>query len=443
MSSTSEDALASEGKKHRFVSSVKSALKNRAILPVAILAITVLACAWLLLQRPKVEPVSMEPPVTTIRTLTAESESITLTVSSRGKVQPAVVSEVSAAVSGPVTWISPSLVAGGYLQEGADVLRIDASDYKTALAKSQAAKGQAKAEASHAGKELQRTTDLASRGLASDSELQNARRAAQVAAGRLSNAQADLNQAQRNLDRTALSAPFNAIVQHRNIELGQNVSSGQSVATLYGAETVEVRLPLANRQLGFLSMPPSFRGALPEEQAPDVLLTGNYAGEQYIWSGKLLRTEAGLDASNNTVQAIVRVQQPQAPTGADHEGFATIPLPIGLLVEAEIAGKTIDNIIALPRHVIRKNTQVLIAAPDDTLRIREVDILRLESDRVLIQGGLKAGEKVIVSPIQAVVDGMRIKIKDSLQSPVSSLQKEERIPTGDWGLATGDSSAPS
>ncbi|MEX1032595.1 MAG: efflux RND transporter periplasmic adaptor subunit [Cellvibrionaceae bacterium] len=415
--SSIKDALATENKKHALVSGVKShlarALKNRAVLPVAILGMAGLVCAVLLLQRPSVDPVAMEPPVTTIRTITARSESITLTVSSRGKVQPAVVSEVSAAVNGPVTWISPSLVAGGYLQQGAEILRIDPSDYQTALDKSQAARKQAKAEADHASKELERTTDLAGRGLASDSELQNARRAAEVAAGRLSNAQADLNQAQLNLRRTALKAPFNAIVQNRNIELGQNVSPGQSVATLYGAETVEVKLPLANRQLGFLSVPPSFRGALPEDQAPEVLLAGNYAGEDYIWSGKLVRTEAGLDASNNTVQAIVRVSQVQAPTDANHEGFATIPLPIGLLVEAKIIGKTIDNIIALPRHVIRKNTQVLVAAPDDTLRIREVDILRLESDRVLIQGGLKPGERVIVSPIQAVVDGMRIKVNES------------------------------
>lgn len=381
-----------------------------AVLPVLILVITVVVCAVLFATRPTIIPGAIEPPVTAIRTIEATSESITLTVSSRGKVQPAMISEVSSAVSGPVDWISPSLVAGGYFEEGETLLHIDASDYETALAKTKAAKLQAEAEANHAAKELTRITDLASKKLASDSQLQDAKRVADVTAGRLLNANADLNQAQLNLQRTELKAPFNAVVESRKIELGQNVSPGQSVATLYGSDIVEVRLPLANRQLGFLTLSPSKRGALTADKAPNVEITGLYAGQKHTWIGKLVRTEAGIDASNNTVQAIVQVAQPESPNDGDDETLANIPLPIGLLVQAEIKGKTIDNIISLPRHVIRKNTQVLVAASDDTLQIREVDILRLENDRVLIQGGLKAGEQVCISPIQAVVDGMRIKV---------------------------------
>jgi RND family efflux transporter MFP subunit len=380
------------------------------VLPIVILGGTAVVCALLIFSRPQISQAPVEPPITAIRTIETKSERITLSVSSRGKVQPAMISEVSAAVNGPVAWISPSLVAGGYFKQGDTILRIDNRDYQTALEKTQAAKKQAEAEASHAARELERLTDLAKKKLASDSQLQDIKRAADVAAARLLNAEADLHQAQLNLARTELKAPFDAIVEVRNIELGQNVSPGQSVATLYGADVVEVKLPLANRQIGFLTISPSFRGAFPTEQAPDVLLKGLYAGRQHSWQGKLVRTEAGIDVSNNTVQAIVQVKQPRESDIDDDESLANIPLPIGLLVQADISGRTVDNVIALPRHVIRKNTQVLVAAPDDTLHIREVDILRLERDRVLIQGGLKAGEKVCVSPIQAVVDGMRIRI---------------------------------
>lgn len=382
---------------------------RRVLIPIIILLLAIIISLILIANRPAIQQAPFEMPVTAIRTISAESESITLFVSSRGKVQPATISEMSAAVNGPVAWISPSLVAGGYFEKGATLLRIDGRDFQTALEKSQAAKQQAEAEANHASRELERISGLASRKLASDSQLQDARRVADVAAARLANAEADLHQAQLNLDRTELKAPFDAIVEARNIELGQNVSPGQSVATLYGADVVEVKLPLANRQMGFLTVSPSTRGMLPEEQAPDVLVKGMYAGKQHVWQGKLVRTEAGIDASNNTVQAIVQVVQPNLIEG-DDESLSDIPLPIGLLVQAEISGRTVDNVIALPRHVIRKNTQVLVAAPDDTLQIREVDILRLESDRVLIQGGLNEGERVCVSPIQAVVDGMKIRV---------------------------------
>ena len=77
------------------------------VLPVLIIGLTGLVCASLILNRPNIQQSPVEPPITAIRTIEANSETITLTVSSRGKVQPAMVSEVAAAVSGPVAWISP------------------------------------------------------------------------------------------------------------------------------------------------------------------------------------------------------------------------------------------------------------------------------------------------------------------------------------------------
>jgi len=236
--------------KQKFVTVLKT---KPFVLPTLILALTLVVCTGLIINRPAIEQAPVEAPVTAIRVTTAKTESITLRVESRGKVQPAMISQVSAAVNGPVAWISPSLVAGGYVKQGEVLLRIDNRDYQTALEKSQASKKQAEAEANHATKEFQRLTDLANRKLASDSQLQDAKRVAEVAAGRLLNAEADLHQAQLNLERTTLKAPFNAEVETRNIELGQNVTPGQSVATLYGADQVEVKLPLANRQLGFLT----------------------------------------------------------------------------------------------------------------------------------------------------------------------------------------------
>ena len=389
---------------------------KRVVLPIAILTVTAAVCYVLLNTRPVVEVAPVQPSVTTIRTMVVEQQTITLSVSSRGKVQPAVISELSAVVGGPVIWISPALVAGGYFEAGEVVLKIDPSDYETALQRSDATRMQARAEATHADLELDRLIDLAARGLASQSELQNAKRSAAVAASRLLDAQAGIHQAELNLSRTQLTSPFNSIVSERKIELGQFVATGQSVASLFGADIVEVRLPLANRQIGFLNLPPAFRNELAIADAPDVILKGFYGGKEHRWHGKLVRTEAGIDASNNTVQVIVRVdQRNQDPKISGHSG-KIIPLPIGLFVQAEITGQTIDNIISLPRHVIRNNNQVLVASPENTLHFREVDILRLENERVLIKGGLRPGERICLSPLQAVVDGMPIRSIDDMET---------------------------
>jgi multidrug efflux pump subunit AcrA (membrane-fusion protein) len=85
-----------------------------------------------------------------------------------------------------------------------------------------------------------------------------------------------------------------------------------------------------------------------------------------------------------------------------------IPLPIGLYVRAAIQGKKVEDVFALPRSVIRNNNQVLVVDAENKMYYRDVEIFRLEENRVLISGGLLPGEFICTSPIQAVVDGMSV-----------------------------------
>jgi len=380
---------------------------KRIVIPLGILTGCVLFAAWLLRSPVEVSATSPEVIPISVRVAEVELETVQLAVESQGKVQAAQQVNMSAPVAGPVAWISPRLEAGGYLAAGEPLLRIETSDFESDLARSQASLEQARAEASFADNELSRLRELADRRLASDSQLQETTRQAQVNAARVRDAEAAYEQARLDLSRTELQAPFNAVVQSRDVELGQYVNRAQAVAVLFGADVVEVRVPLAIRQLGYLDIPLGFRGELPAELQPEVVLTGLYGGQEYNWSGRLLRTEAAINPDSNTVQSIIRVSQPS-------EGDESIPLPIGLYVEARINGKQIEEMIALPRTVIRNNNQVLIVDAENKMYYREVEIYRLEEDRVLISDGLLPGERICISPIQAVVDGMSVQ-------PISSV----------------------
>lgn len=379
---------------------------KRIILPILILGVAILLAVVLVRNPPQVVETAAEIKAVTVRVSEVQLSSVQLSVESQGKVQAAQTASLSAAVAGPVAWISPALEAGGYIQQGETLLRLETSDFETALARSRAALQQAQAEADHAGNELSRLEGLAQQRLVSDSQLQDAKRTASVNASRLIEAQASYNQADLDLERAEIKAPFNAIVGTKEVELGQYVNRAQSVAVLYGADVVEVRVPLAIRQLGFLDIPLSSRGELSMSEAPDVILTGMYGGQEHQWLGKLVRTEATIDATSNTVQTIIRVNQTQ---GTDKlAGAASIPLPIGLYVKAKIQGKKLDDMISLPRKVIRNNNQVLVVDAENKMHYREVEIFRLEEDRVLISGGLLPGERICTSPIQAVTNGMLV-----------------------------------
>ena len=374
----------------------------RVAIPAGILAGCVLFASWLVLNPSQLDEASPEIIPVAVRVMEVNSEPTQLFVESQGKVQAARTVNLSTPVAGAVSWISPGLEAGGYVVEGEALLRIESSDYEIALSRSEASLRQAIAEEAHARSEYERLRELGERRLASESQIQNAERLANVTAARINEIETQLRQARIDLERTELKAPFDAIVRSRELELGQYANRAQSVAVLFGANEVEVRLPLAIRQLGYLDVPLDFRGELDREVAPAVRLEGMYGGERHVWYGRMVRTEATIDPDSNTVQAIVRVTQPT-------EGVkGAIPLPIGLFVEAAISGRRLDDIISLPRAVIRNNNQVLVVDAENKMYYREVEIFRFEEERVLVSGGLRPGEIVCISPIQAVVDGMTV-----------------------------------
>ena len=185
---------------------------KRILLPVIILG-ACFSAAYTLISNPKqLDEVALEVIPVTVRVIEVQQSTVALNVGSQGKVQPSVTANLSAAVAGPVSWISPQMEAGGFISEGETLLRLDTSDYETMQARSNASMRQAKAEADHAAREYGRMKELAVDRLASESQLQDAQRLAEVTSARLSDAVANLDQASLDLARAEIKAPFDAIV---------------------------------------------------------------------------------------------------------------------------------------------------------------------------------------------------------------------------------------
>ena len=59
---------------------------------------------------------------------------------------------------------------------------------------------------------------------------------------------------------------------------------------------------------------------------------------------------------------------------------------------------------------MRDETTVMIVNQQNRIEFRKLQILRNERDRVLVSGGLRPGERVCVSMLEAAVDGMRVRV---------------------------------
>lgn len=375
-------------------------MNKKLAFPVIVLLIGFVVAYLIANNKPVVDAQPYQRMAPTVRVLTIESGSERLSITSQGTVAPGTQSELIPEVSGRVTWVSPAMVAGGAFVKGDALLRIDSADYENQRERSLAAKQRADVEHQHASAELERLTSLRQRNLASQQQVDDAQRTARVASANLKEASANLEQAERDLTRTELSAPFSGLVRNEAVDLGQFITRGQSIATIYATDFVEVRLPISAHQLGFIGLPINTRGEIPSALSPPVTVSAAFGDTNLFWEGRLVRLEAEIDERSRMIYGVARL---------DLDDDAQSPvLPVGLFVQAEIQGRLEENIIRLPRSAMRDSNQVLVVDDENKLHFRQITPLRLEHDDVLVSAGLENGERVSVSPMQTVVEGMHV-----------------------------------
>ena len=376
------------------------------LLPMLLLGVGGLATRALILsfETPEAPPREVQPPL--VRVVPARLETMRLIVRAEGTVAPRTESQLVAEVSGRVVEVSPSLAAGGFFEAGEVLLKIERREYELAITRAQAAIEQAK---------LRLTTERETATIARQEwdELGKGEpspllfREPQIAEvqASLAAAEAGLRQAQYDLERTVILAPFAGRVRSKQVDVGQFVQRGMAVATLYSVDVAEVKLPIPNAELEFCTLPLAYRDSTTTGDGPTVRLTARFAGKDHVWKGRIVRTEGEIDARTRMVNAIAQVDDPYA------RGSSTgrPPLAVGMFVQAEIDGNVVRNVAELPRTALRTDNMVYVIDSADRLRFREVDVLRRQRERVLIRAGLEDGERVCVSTLETAVNGMRVR----------------------------------
>jgi len=383
----------------------------RVLVPIVILAGGILAIVVLRQLRPHVETRAPEVVAPLVRVVPAEPSDVQVTVRAQGTVVPRTESDLIPQVAGEVVAVSPKLVSGGFFEKGEVLVRIDPGDYEVERRSARAAVARTESEFQRARTELDRQRRLKARGVASQARIDDAENAHAVAEAALLEARARLTQAARDLARTELRAPFEGRVRRKDVDVGQFVNRGASIATLYAVDWAEVRLPLPDRELRWLDLPLGY-GDAPDGDGPLVVLRAEFAGRPREWQGRIVRTEGEIDAKSRMVHVVARVKDPYGHHDPDAQ---RVPLSVGLFVDAEIVGRTLPGVYVLPRAALQPGSgeagdRVHVIDADGRLHVRPVEVLRTEREQVVIGAGLSPGERVSVSPMPAVVDGMVVRI---------------------------------
>jgi len=405
--------------------------KLKIFLPVIILLIGAAVMVVMLKSR---SPVATRPPkeyAPLVRVIEVQPSMHRLRVTTQGTVKPRTETSLVSEVAGRVLNVASAFAAGGFFEKGQVLVRIDPRDYELAVvtARGQVAQAQVRAQTEEAQAKVARE-EWKELGRGEESPLATRQLQLQEARAALASAEAALAKAELNLARTRIRAPFTGRVREKLVDVGQYVAPGVPVASIFAVDYVEVRLPIPDAELAFLDLPTDYRGQAKQNDGPEVRLRADFAGKRRQWTGRIVRVEGEIDPVSRAVHVVAQVDDPY---GRETDG-STMPLTVGLFVEAEIVGREVAHAIVLDRSAVRGGDRVLVVDNEDRLRFRDVDVLRVAGNEAVIVGGLQEGDKVCVSALEAVTDGMRVRtISDAAVSTE---------PQTETGMDTGDIRAP-
>lgn len=366
----------------------------RILVGVVILALAVIAAIVMTSMKsppPQKERVELDPLVDVI---VLEHMTTSFEIHSQGTVRPRTETVLSAEVSGTIVSISPKFVAGGVFQSGEVLLRIDPTNYEVALEQADALVSQRTIEYEGAKK-------LRSQGYRAESELASAKAA-------LAAAKAERVRAQRNLERTSIRLPYEGMVRAKETDLGQFVNSGTRLGVVFATDYAEIRLPLTDMDLAYVDLPGAV--AIAESggaDGPAVTLSATQKGKPVQWAARIVRTEGVVDEKSRVTYAVARVEDPYQ---LHDDGNA---MPMGTFVAATIQGAVAENIIRVPRSVVRGSNELVFVDSDSKLDIRNVDIVRSDTDYAYLSGGAAPGDRVVTTVLETAINGLKVRITEA------------------------------
>ena len=389
------------------------------ILPLLLLG-CMIGFAWYLVYlraKPEAKNITRKAPFVEI--ITVQAEVLRSTVSTSGTVRPRTQTDLLAEVPGIIEAVAPfpqeqnssaSFRAGGFFRANDLLLRIEDVDLQTAVAESVA-------NLSRTNLQLIQERELAKqariewggRDWAKAPELVRRIPQIQKAEAEAKAAEAKLAQARHNLDRAQVRAPFEGRILKTMAGVGQRVGGGtsSSLARIYALDSAEVDLSLSRFEMRFLGFSEQL-GIPGQEQIKTEVLNAN---GKVVYKGILDRSEGIVDARTRLNRLVARFDDCFSNPFQKKQENRAEPLQIGQFVKLRLWGEKV-RVFVVPDSAFRTQDTLLVVNSDNELRIRQVKTVCRQGKEVWVSEGLQSGERVCVTPIEVISEGMKVRIAD-------------------------------
>lgn len=408
----------------------------------AVLAIAIIAGAVTLMQRlidsrpevPQRPAVERQVPVLT---QTAQVATHSPTIQVFGEVVAGRLVDLRALVAGEITGVHPNLEAGRRIDEGAPLVEIDRFSYEGAVVEAEANLAEARAGAAEsearsalerdqlaraieqvdlAERDLVRASQLVERGQLTERDLEarqltlSQRQQAvdqreanlRVEEARLDQLRAQiarlewrLSQAERDLERTILRAPFSGVIRSESVDIGRLVSVNDPVATIYDDTALNARFTLSDSQFGRLA------GEAEPLIGRPITVTWSTGGQDVQLAGTIDRLDADISAASGGVTLFGQLGREQATTN----------LRPGAFVSVSLADQAFENTVRIPETALY-NTDHIFIVVDDRLQRRDVELVAWDGAHALVRpaaGTALDGAEVVTSRLTDAGDGVAVR----------------------------------
>ncbi len=377
------------------------------IIPILILGLGIVVMYYLVSQRAAPKKVEKDQPGALVETLTVHPGTHPIDISGTGTVQPRQAASIAPQVNGRVEKVNPKLVIGGFFSTGELLFSIEDIDYQLALE-------QATANLIKTDVEVLKIKSLAKVARQEWERLQPDSKEEpnplvlyepqlQGSIAQQTAARAQLEQAEINLERTKIKAPFNCFIRSENLDPGQYLRSGSTVIEISGTDSAEIIIPLPNTDFRWLTIP---RGEQNTNGSIATIILDDQQ-QTYRFPGRLVRALGEVDTRGRMSRVVIAVDD---PFHLRKKTDSYLPeLEIGMFVNVIIHGRQLEQVISLPRDALRDRETVWVVDDNNKLQIKPVTVIYRQLKTVLISAGLNDGDRVVLTNLNGVANGMKLR----------------------------------
>jgi RND family efflux transporter MFP subunit len=381
--------------------------------------------AWYLVQmRPEPKAKEVVKKIPFIEVVVVNKQSLRSSIQTHGTVRPRTQTTLLAEVSGIIKNVAPfgkdeesssgkiessaSFRAGGFFRKGDLLLKIEDIDLQASVA-------EAKANLSRAKLQLVKEQELAKQAKIEwgDRDWNKApelvKRIPQIlkAEAEAEAAEAKLRQARHNLARAQVQAPFDGRILLTMADVGQRVGGGTSsaLAEVYALDSAEIDLSLSRSEMNFLG----FSDGSPFQGVNEIETEVLDASGKVAHKGILERSEGVVDQQTRLNKLVARVDNCFSNPFRESSKPAVEPLGVGQFVNLRLVGSQVQAFV-VPDSAFRSRDTILVVDSENGLRTRKVKTLHHQGKEIWVTQGLENGERVCITPVEIITEGMKIKI---------------------------------